>query len=127
MRPPLLMFEETPEWDDLEVRVVIEVAGDSVEGRAGGNVTEQSRLDIVARASMAAAEAAAGRSLGELGGVSIGEINGRAFAVVVLVDPASADHVVGAAPWRHFEDQAQAVIRAVFDAVNRRSELADGA
>ncbi len=116
------MFEETPKWDDLEVRVVIEVDGESVQGVASGNVTEEPRLAIVARASLAAAEGAVGHSLGALAGVSIGEVNGHAYAVVILVTPDSGDHLVGAAPWRHFEDQAQAVIRAVFDAVNRRAD-----
>jgi hypothetical protein len=116
------MFEETPKWDDLEVRVVIEVDGDSVEGIAAGNVIEEPRLSIVARASLAAAEGAVGRVLGQVAGVSIGEVNGHAYAVVILVVPDSGDHLVGSAPWRHFEDQAQAVIRAVFDALNRRAD-----
>jgi hypothetical protein len=115
------MFEETQKWDDLEIRVVIEVEGDSVEGVAAGNVTEESRLSIVARASLAAAEGAAGRTLGRLAGVSIGEVSGHSYAVVILLSDDSGDHVVGSAPWRHFEDQAQAVIRAVFDGVNRRA------
>ena len=116
------MFEETQKWDDLEVRVVVEVEGESVEGRAAGNVTEEPRLSIVARASLAAAEGAVARPLGRLAGVSIGEVNGFAYVVVILLTADSGDHVVGSAPWRHFEDQAQAVIRAVFDAVNRRAD-----
>jgi hypothetical protein len=120
------MFEETPKWDDLEVRVVIEVDGEPVEGVASGNLTREPRLSIVARASLAAAEGAVGRALGQVAGVSFGEVNAYSYAVVILVVADSADHLVGSAPWRHFEDQAQAVIRAVFDALNRRVDAPSG-
>lgn len=114
------MFEELPEWDDLEVRVVIEVDGDQVEGRARGTVVQDTRLGIVAKASLAAAEKAAGHELGELVGISLGEVATHRYVVAILVDPATDDLLVGSAPLRHFEDDAQGVIRAVFDAVNRR-------
>lgn len=126
MGPTLLMFEELPEWDDLEVRVVIEVEGDSVEGRAKGNLTQQTRLDIVALASLDAAERAAGRPLGDLAGVSLGEVNGHSYVVVVVATRESGDPLLGVAPWRHFEDQAQAVIRAVFDSVDPRLSSPNG-
>ena len=120
MRHPLLMFEEIPEWDDLEVRVVIEVDGDQVEGRARGTVVEDTRLGIVAKASLAAAERAAGREIGGVVGISLGEVASHRYVVAVIVDALTGDPLVGSAPLRHFEDDAQGVIRAVFDAVNRR-------
>ena len=121
MRPPLLMFDETAEWDDLDVRVVIEVDGDSVEGRAQGDVTLESRFEIVARASLDAAGTAAGVRFGDLVGVTTGDIRGVTYVAVAIIDPITSDPLVGSAPMRHFEDGAQAVIRAVFDAVNRRA------
>lgn len=120
MRPQLLMFDETPEWDELAVRVVVEVDGEQVEGRATGNMTTEPRLQIIARASLDAAEQVNGGGLGRIAGVSTGEVEGFAYVLVVLATEGSADHAVGAAPLRHFEDQAQVAIRAVFDAVNRR-------
>jgi hypothetical protein len=120
MRPQLLMFDETPKWDDLAVRVVVEVDGEQVEGRATGNVTTETRLQIVARASLDAAERVHGEDLGRIVGVTTGEVEGCAYVLVILAAAGSADHAVGAAPLRHFEDRAQVAIRAVFDAVNRR-------
>lgn len=120
MRPQLLMFDETPEWDDLAVRVVVEVDGEPVEGRAAGDLTNESRLQIIARASLDAAEQVHGEGLGRIAGVSSGNVDGFAYVLVILAAADSADHVVGAAPLRHFEDPAQVAIRAVFDAVNRR-------
>lgn len=122
MRHPLLMFEEIPEWDDLEVRVVVEVEGDSVEGRARGSVIEGSRLGIVAEAALDAASKAAGAGLGTLAGISLGEVATYRYVVVVVTEATSGDALIGSAPLRHFEDDAQGVIRAVFDALNRRFE-----
>jgi hypothetical protein len=121
MRHPLLMFEELPDWDDLEVRVVIEVEDRELVGSARGNVVEESRLDIVARAALDAAQRAAGRRFGELGGIALGEVGEQRFVVAVVKSGENADPLVGAAPLRHFEDDAQGVIRAVFDAINRKA------
>ncbi|MDH4119834.1 MAG: hypothetical protein OEW30_20820 [Acidimicrobiia bacterium] len=120
MRPPLLMFEEKPEWDDLEVRVVVEVDGAEVEGRARGRVTDDSRIGIVAKAALEAARAVYGGNIGDYIGTTTGEVGGRHFVVSVIGDSSTGDPLVGSAPLRHFEDPAQAVIRSVFDAVNRR-------
>lgn len=114
------MFEEIPEWDDLEVRVLIEVDGDQVEGRARGVVVEETRLGIVAKASLDAAEKAAGHTFGELTGIALGEVGSHRYVVAIVIDETTGDPLVGSAPLRHFEDDAQGVIRAVFDAVNRR-------
>jgi hypothetical protein len=121
MRPQLLMFDEVPEWDDLEVRVVVESDGRPFEGTARGLVTSETRAHIVARAALAAAGAAAGRKLGELTGVEISTVAGVSFAAVVVAESETAEPLIGTAPLRHFEDPAQAVIRGVFDAVNRRA------
>jgi hypothetical protein len=121
MRHPLLMFEELPEWDDLEVRVVVEVEDRELVGTARGNVTEENRLDIVARAALDAAERAAGKRFGDLGGIALGETGDQRFVVAVVTNESTGDPLVGAAPLRHFEDDAQGVIRAVFDAINRKA------
>jgi hypothetical protein len=115
------MFDELPEWDDLEVRVVVESDGRPFEGSARGALPDETRVHIVARAALQAATAAAGRRLGDLMGVEISTVAGVSFAAVVVSDAESAEPLVGTAPVRHFEDPAQAVIRGVFDAVNRRS------
>jgi hypothetical protein len=116
------MFDETRDWDDLEVKVVVEHDGEPVEGCARGAVTSESRLEIVARAALAAASAAAGHEVGTLLGVATPEVAGVSFLAVVLRDAASGEPLVGTAPLRYFEDPAQAAIRGVFDATNRRSE-----
>lgn len=121
MRHPLLMFEELPEWDDLEVRVVVEVDDREIVGTARGDVVEEDRLDIVARAALDAAQRAAGKRFGDLGGIALGQAGDQRFVVAVVHAAESGDALVGAAPLRHFEDDAQGVIRAVFDATNRRS------
>jgi hypothetical protein len=121
MRHPLLMFEELPEWDDLEVRVVVEVEDHETVGSARGNVVAESRLDIVARAALDAAERAAGKRFGELGGIALGEAGDQRFVVAVIITDSCGDPLGGAAPLRYFEDDAQGVIRAVFDAINRKS------
>jgi hypothetical protein len=120
MRYPLLMFDELANWDDLEVRVVIEVEANQVEGTARGRITDEDRLSIVARAALDAAVNASADTVGALIGVSVHALDDHRYVVAMISDEVSQDPLIGMAPLRHFEDDAQGVIRAVFDAVNRR-------
>jgi hypothetical protein len=111
------MYDEVPEWDDLEVRVVVEYAGQELIGVARGTVARQSRLEIIARAAVEAAVLAGVEGIGTDVGVATTTVAG--VSIVNVVVPVGAESLVGSAPIRHFEEEGQAAIRAVFDAVNR--------
>lgn len=116
------MFEETSHGDLLEVGVIVEADGNEVSGTFTGPAS--GRLEVVARAALAAAGKASTQSnQGDFVGVESGQIGDFKYVTVLIHDVAAAEPLVGSAILRPYEDDGKATIRAVFSAVNRRFDL----
>lgn len=116
------MFDETAKGDRLEVTVVIEWGGREVMGSAEGPA--HNRLEVVARAALAAARAATSNDTSaDFVGVVRGELGGFSFVTVLIQESGQSEPLVGAAAIRPHEDEAKAAIRSVFSAVNRRFDI----
>jgi hypothetical protein len=109
----------------LEATVTLTAAARPYVGRARGPAGPTHRADTIARAALAAAQELVGRSF-ELESAAIAYVGARPVALCLLTVPAPRDAAVGGddqvlagcAPVRG--DEAEAVCRAVLDALNRQ-------
>jgi hypothetical protein len=119
-RPALSSITVRSTLNDVEVLVSLTTGNELFEGKAGGPAGRVQRARVVARATLEAATDLLGRPC-EVESAGVVEVGQRQVAVCVLtlVDGRAGEHVLtGCAVVRN--DEAEAVAKAVLDALNRQ-------
>ena len=120
-RPNLIRINESPNGSRTTITVTLGWQGHEHSGDAGGPSTGSARLRIVGEATLAAIEAltdgAAPLALDSIGAAAIGM---RQVMVAVVVSAIAGEERVVVGSALSAGDEAEAAVRAVLDALNRR-------